>query len=92
MSHCKLELDWISTHDRDLFLRAIIIQIEDEYENCLKEQKVGDYELTKEDYPVSVDIALKYLRKVHDYQSLLDYYNKTQQVYSYVNYSYILVR
>ena len=48
--------------------------------------------IEEEDYPVSVDIALKYLRKVHDYQSLLDYYNKTQQVYSYVNYSYILVR
>ncbi|MCI5726736.1 MAG: hypothetical protein MR274_04235 [Clostridium sp.] len=35
------------------FTKNYIIQIEDEYENCLKEQKVGDYELTKEDYPVS---------------------------------------
>ena len=29
------------------FTKNYIIQIEDEYENCLKEQKVGDYELTK---------------------------------------------
>ena len=47
--------------------------------------------IEEEDYPVSADIALKYLRKVHDYQSLLDYYNKTQQVYSY-DYTYFLVR
>lgn len=37
--------------------------------------------IEEEEYPISVDIALKYLRKMHDYNSLLDYYNKKQQVY-----------
>ena len=36
--------------------------------------------IEEEGFPISVDIALNYLRKVHDYPSLLDYYNKNQQV------------
>lgn len=50
---------------------GLIVQ---DIKNCQRQM------IEEEEYPISVDIALKYLRKVHDYTSLLDYYNKKQQV------------
>lgn len=37
--------------------------------------------IEEDGYPISVDIALNYLRKEQVYTSLLDYYNRKQQVW-----------
>lgn len=51
---------------------GLIVQ---DVKNCQRQM------IEEEGFPISVDIALKYLRQVHDYPSLLDYYNKKQQVF-----------